>query len=56
VLFAAGGIFLAVYSSALQRALDDEHWVEVTAYRGGHLLGIVGDCLIVVAFLEFRRR
>ena len=56
VLFAAGGILLAVFSSALQRALSDERWVAVTAYRGGNLLAIIGLCLIVLGYLEFRRR
>ena len=56
VLSLAGGILLALYSSTLQRAFNSAHWVAVTAYRGGNLLSIVGLCLIVVGYLEFRRR
>lgn len=52
----AGGIFLTIFSSALQRIFDGEPWVAMTAYRGGNLLAIVGLCLIVIGYLEFRRR
>jgi hypothetical protein len=56
VLFVVGGILLAISSSTLQQAMGNERWVAVTAYRGGHLLAVVGLCLIVVGYLQFRRR
>lgn len=56
LLFAAVGILLAVHSARLQRAFSDEQWMAVTAYRGGNLLTIVGLCLIVLGYLQFRRR
>ena len=55
-LCAAGGILIALSSSALQRAFVDERWVAVTAHRGGNLLTIVGLCLIALGYLQFRRR
>ena len=55
-LCTAGGIFLAISSSALRQAFDGERWIATTAYRGGNLLAVVGLCLIVVGCLEFRRR
>jgi hypothetical protein len=55
-LFAAGGIILAISSSALQRDLGEQRWIAVTAYRGGMLVAVLGLCLIVIGYLEFRRR
>ncbi|HEX3973376.1 MAG TPA: hypothetical protein VHX19_18740 [Stellaceae bacterium] len=55
-LFAAGGILLAISASMLQRDFDGVRWIAVTAYRGGMLSAVVGFCLIVIGYLEFRRR
>jgi hypothetical protein len=55
-LFAVGGIILAISSSTLQREFGHEHWIAVTAFRGGVLVAVLGFCLIVIGYLEFRRR
>ena len=55
-LFAGGGIILAISAAALQRVFNSEHWVALTAFRSGMLIAILGLCLVIVGYSEFRRR
>lgn len=51
----ATGIILAVFSSTIEEVSGSKS-LEVTAYRGGNLMAIVGICLVFVGYLELRAR